>query len=152
VGISETRIQQTGPQPNWKKLFVRVSHRLCLRPWRGSIGWDLRSPEKDTGDGDITESGYALAFDRRLNTAVNTNQIHDEALSSTGPQKTPTASERVGNEDEEDGATDDLDHTVHSSGQETSLSTGNTEVLKDLRSVVVLFQESANVLLFFFHS
>ena len=147
VGISETRIQQTGPQPNWKKLSS--SQSLVVLQFAKGQQENLRSPEEDTGDGDISESRHALASDRRLNTTVDTNQVHDETLSSTGPQQTPATTERVGNEDEEDGASGNLDDTIHTSGQEAGLSTGDTEVLEDLRSVVVLFSRVSHHCFFF---
>jgi len=58
-------------------------------------------------------------------------------LCNRGPKKGPAATETVGNEDEEDGASSDLDDTVDTRCEKTGGVTDYTEVLENLWSVVV---------------
>jgi len=61
---------------------------------------------------------YRLACLRRLDLAVDTDDVHGNSLRGARPQKTPPAAERVGDEDEEEEAADDLDDAVDSCGKQ----------------------------------
>ena len=149
MGISETKIQQTGPQPNWKKLHSKgqsIFQTRCAPAKTVRIeqhgGGNLRSPKENTSDGDISKGRDSLTLDRRSGTTVNTNEIHDETLSNTGPQQTSASSKRIGDKCEERGAGNRLNDTVDTSGEETGVGSSHSQVLEDLRSVVVLREQT----------
>lgn len=130
------RIQQTGPQPNWNSLDSPVREEVDRVI---TCSEHLRCPEVDTGYGHVTERGDGPACHRRLNPAVDTNKVHDETLSTTGPDETSAATERVGNKDEEDRATCNLHDTVDSGSKEGAVCASHSEVGENLRGVVVLY-------------
>jgi len=81
---------------------------------------------------------YWLIRLRRLRLAVRTNNVHGDGLGGAGPQQTPPAAERVGDEDKEEEAADDLDDAINASSEELDIGALHAEALEDLRGVVVL--------------
>ena len=85
---------------------------------------DVRSPQVDTGDGNIAKGGHGLAVDWRLDGTVDTNQVHDESHANRCPQKTLTATQGIGNKGQETGGRDHLDDAVDTGGEETRVGAG----------------------------
>lgn len=68
---------------------------------------------------------------------VQADVEHCQALGDGGPQEGAAAAEGVGDENEEDGAADDLDDAVDAGGEEAGRVAGDAQVLEDLGCVVV---------------
>lgn len=122
--------------------------------------YNLRSPEVDASDGDISKSRdlskriisarslikqhitmvatYTFTLDRGLDSAVDANDVHDKTLCDTSPQQTATSAKRIGHKDKEDSNSGQFDDTVDTSGEQRGVSTSQAETLEDLRSIVVL--------------
>jgi len=76
------------------------------------------SPEVDADDGHISKGGDTCTSNRGLNTTVDTDDVHGEELSNTGPQKTAASAKRIGKEDEESSTSSNLDDTVDTGSEE----------------------------------
>jgi hypothetical protein len=81
---------------------------------------------------------YRLSFNGRLHPPVGTDDVHDDALSDAGPQKTATAAEGISDKGEENRTGSDLDDSVYTGGEETRVRTDHAKVCEDLRSIIIL--------------
>lgn len=87
-----------------------------------------------------------MASNWGLNTTIDTNDKHSNGLGNTGPEKTAATTKGIGSKSKEQSTADDLDDTVDTSGEQGHLSTGHTETLEDLGSVVVDGVDSSHLL------
>lgn len=129
------RIQQQGPQPNWKILLPQVSDCSIVSSNKND---NLRGPDEDAADGDVSKGSDGLASDGGLDTAVDSDNVHDDTHGSAGVQERQTTADGVGNEEQEEDNADGLDNTVDTGGKEAGLGTRHAQVSEDLGSVVVL--------------
>lgn len=93
--------------------------------------------EEDADKGNVASRNHRFACLGGLDADIETDVQHCKALRDGSPEERTTAAEGVGNEDQEAGTSDDFDDTVHSCCEKTVGAACDTQVLEDLRSVVV---------------
>lgn len=81
---------------------------------------------------------YRLAFDRWLDTPVDSNDEQHHHQHGACDEQTRSSTEGVGNEDEEHEAGNRLDNAVDSRGKQGRVRSRHSEIGEDLRSVIVL--------------
>lgn len=79
---------------------------------------ERRGPEVDAGNGDVAKGRDGLALGRGLDAAVDGNEEEHDALRGGGGEEAASATERIGHEEQEDGAADDFDDAVDSGGEQ----------------------------------
>lgn len=99
-----------------------------------------------TDKGDISEWRNCGTFLWWVGEDVDTDDEHAGTLSDRCPKKRPSSSQGIGDKEQEDGTGDNLDNTIDTGSEEASGRSVNTQVLKNLRSVVVDCVRSGHLL------
>lgn len=109
--------------------------RFLENTYRSPAPLEEGSEEVDADEREVAGRNDGLALLGRRDAHEETDIQHRQAHGNRCPEERLATPERVGCEDQEQTAHDHLDDTVDTSGEETGLGAGETEVLENLGSV-----------------